>query len=170
MLWTQQKYYIAISHAPSQPNETQWLKELGFKQLEMGDGLVLSSMDYFWSLLRNNGKGNSVLVKPLAGNCSARVVYNLGTAHDWRDKVITYETFEDFKAAMDKKITGGSYEENLTYIATTYSHSYGEQYNEAYGGQYNEEKWLEKLGFKQILLGNISVWATTFYDYKEHNS
>ena len=48
-----QKYYIAISHAPSQPNETQWLKELGFKQLEMGDGLVLSSMDYFtWQQLR----------------------------------------------------------------------------------------------------------------------
>lgn len=50
---TLQKYYIAISHSPSQPNETQWLKELGFKQLEMGDGLVLSSMDYFtWQQLR----------------------------------------------------------------------------------------------------------------------
>lgn len=49
----EQKYYIAISHQPSQPNETQWLKELGFKQMEMGDGLVLSSMDYFtWAQLR----------------------------------------------------------------------------------------------------------------------
>ena len=103
-----------------------------------------------------------MLVKPLAGNCSARVVYNLGTAHDWRDKVITYETFEDFKAAMDKKIKGSRYEDNLTYIATTYSYPYG--------GQHNEEEWLEKLGFKQITLGNISVWATTFYDYKEYNS
>lgn len=104
-----------------------------------------------------------MLVKPLAGNCSARVVYNLGTAHDWRDKVITYDTFENFKQAMDKKITGGTYEDDLTYIATTYSYSH-------YAGQYKEEKWLEKLGFKRILLGNISVWATTFYDYKEHNS
>jgi hypothetical protein len=49
----QQEYYITISHSPSQPNETRWLKELGFKQLKMGDGLVLSSMDYFtWQQLR----------------------------------------------------------------------------------------------------------------------
>lgn len=103
-----------------------------------------------------------MLVKPLAGNCSARVVYNLGTAHDWRDKVITYETFEDFKQAMNRKIKNGAWDDCLTYIATTYSGGYE--------GQYKEENWLRQLGFKEMQVGNqITVWGITSYDYRERN-
>lgn len=105
-----------------------------------------------------------MLVKPLAGNCSARVVYNLGTAHDWRDKVITYDTFEAFKQAMNKKIKNGPWGEDLTYIATTLDRE-----NE-YGGQQREQEWLRKLGFKEMNVGNeIIVWGITSCDYHERN-
>lgn len=101
-----------------------------------------------------------MLVKPLAGNCSARVVYNLGTAHDWRDKVITYETFENFKAAMDKKIKHGEWDGNLLYIATTYDAK------SFYGGQEREQEWLRELGFKEMSVDeSIIVWGISSYQY-----
>ena len=105
-----------------------------------------------------------MLVKPLAGNCSARVVYNLGTAHAWRDTVITYETFEDFKQAMNKKIKNDTWDGPLIYIATTYSNIYEG------GGQVAEEQWMRQLGFKEMDVGNdVTVWGINSYDYRERN-
>jgi len=90
----------------------------------------------------------------VAGCCSARIIYDLGSEHEWKNGVKTSYSFDEFRERLTNTIKGTTTQQSsfsqMVFLAITNKH------------QKNEAIWLSQLGFEEVSLHNgCTMWHAT---------